>query len=50
MEGIRGILVEENLDGITSTLKSDHMNNLLQTVDGDFLDDKEKMIEIRTGS
>jgi radical SAM superfamily enzyme YgiQ (UPF0313 family) len=36
----------ENLDGITSTFKSDHMMNLLEDVEGKLPQDKEKMIEI----
>jgi len=35
----------ENIEGITSTLKSDHMNNLLQTVEGKFPDDKQQMLD-----
>jgi hypothetical protein len=34
----------ERLEGITSVLKSDHMNNLLEDVEGEFPDDKERMI------
>ena len=36
----------EQLDGINSTLKSDHMMNLLQTVEGTFPDDKPAMLKI----
>lgn len=36
----------ENLNGISSTLKSDHMYNLLQTVEGKFPEDKSSMIGI----
>lgn len=36
----------ENLDGITSTFKSDHMMNLLEDVEGRLPQDKERMIEI----
>ncbi|MCP4750763.1 MAG: radical SAM protein [Proteobacteria bacterium] len=35
----------EALEGITSTVKSDHMNNLLQTVEGTLPDDKEPMAD-----
>ena len=34
----------QNLDGITSILKSDHMLNLFQDLEGKFPEDKEKMI------
>ncbi|MBT5425679.1 MAG: radical SAM protein, partial [Bacteroidetes bacterium] len=37
------LLFLENLTGISSTLKSDHILNLLQEVEGRFPDDKEKM-------
>ncbi len=37
-------LLIERLAGITSVLKSDHMNNLLEDVEGEFPDDKERMI------
>jgi len=37
------LLFLEHLTGITSTLKSDHILNLLQEVEGRFPDDKEKM-------
>jgi radical SAM superfamily enzyme YgiQ (UPF0313 family) len=37
-------LLLENLHGINSVLKSDHMNNLLQTVEGRLPADREKMI------
>lgn len=36
----------ENLDGIHSTLKSDHILNLFQEVEGDFPGDKAKMLAI----
>ena len=36
----------ENLEGISSTLKSDHMNNLLQTVEGKFPEDKQQMLDV----
>ncbi len=46
-ERVREIrLFLENLEGITSTFKSDHMMNLLEDVEGDLPQDKEKMIEI----
>jgi len=35
----------ENLDGITSTIRSDHVLNLFVEVDGVFPDDKEKMMQ-----
>ncbi|NER03361.1 MAG: radical SAM protein [Okeania sp. SIO3C4] len=40
------LLFVENLDGITSTLKSDHILNLLQDVEGKFPEDKPKMIRV----
>jgi radical SAM superfamily enzyme YgiQ (UPF0313 family) len=39
-------LLIENLDGITSWIKSDHVLNLLEEVDGKFPADKEKMLMI----
>ena len=39
-------LLVEKLEGITSTLKSDHMMNLLQTVEGTFPQDKTAMLNI----
>ncbi len=36
----------EHLEGLNSTLKSDHMMNLLQTVEGTFPDDKPVMLKI----
>jgi len=36
----------ENLDGITSTLTSDHIMNLLEEVEGKFPEDKEKMLGV----
>jgi hypothetical protein len=36
----------ETLEGITSTVTSDHIMNLLEEVSGKFPDDKEKMIGI----
>jgi radical SAM superfamily enzyme YgiQ (UPF0313 family) len=36
----------ENIEGISSTLKSDHMMNLLQTVEGKFPGDKQLMLDI----
>jgi histone acetyltransferase (RNA polymerase elongator complex component) len=38
-------LLVQKLTGITSTLKSDHMMNLLQDVEGKFPDDKARMLE-----
>ncbi|MEZ4528384.1 MAG: radical SAM protein [Desulfobacterales bacterium] len=40
------LLFIEQLNGITSTLKSDHILNLFQEVEGVFPDDKKKMIGI----
>lgn len=40
------LLFLENLKGITSTLKSDHILNLFEEVQGDFPEDKEKMIGV----
>ena len=39
-------LLIENLEGITSTVKSDHILNLLEDVDGRLPYDKEKMLSI----
>jgi histone acetyltransferase (RNA polymerase elongator complex component) len=39
-------LLIENLNGITSTLKSDHIINLLPEVEGEFPKDKEKMLSV----
>lgn len=36
----------ENLDGITSVVKSDHILNLCENVEGTLPDDKEKMISV----
>lgn len=36
----------ENLNGITSRVKSDHVLNLLEEVDGQLPDDKEKMLNV----
>jgi hypothetical protein len=36
----------ETLEGITSTVTSDHIMNLLEEVSGTFPDDKEKMLKI----
>ena len=36
----------ENLDGITSTITSDHIMNLLEEISGRFPDDKEKMLSV----
>lgn len=38
------LLFLENLDGITSTVKSDHILNLFQEVEGCLPDDKERMM------
>ena len=38
-------LLVEQLDGITSIFKSDHMNNLLEDVEGQLPEDKAQMIE-----
>jgi hypothetical protein len=38
------MLLIESLDGITGVLKSDHILNLLQEVEGTFPDDKERMM------
>jgi len=40
------LLFLENLDSITSTLKSDHILNLFQDVEGRFPDDQGKMIQV----
>jgi hypothetical protein len=40
------LLFIENLDGITSVLKSDHILNLFQNVEGQFPEDKSKMMNI----
>ncbi len=40
------LLFIENLHGITSTLKSDHILNLFDDLEGKFPDDKEKLIDI----
>lgn len=39
------LLFLENLDGVTSTVRSDHVLNLFQEVDGVLPDDKEKMTQ-----
>lgn len=39
------LLLVKNLNGITSYLKSDHILNLLEEVEGQFPEDKPKMIE-----
>jgi len=36
----------ENLEGITSYIKSDHILNLLEDIDGKLPDDKEKMLSV----
>lgn len=38
------LLMLENLDGVTSTVKSDHILNLLQEVEGRLPDDREAML------
>nr|NIS39534.1 radical SAM protein [Desulfuromonadales bacterium] len=38
------LLMLEHLDGITSTVKSDHILNLLQEVEGTLPGDREKML------
>jgi hypothetical protein len=40
------LLFLENLDGITSTLKSDHILNLFEDIEGVFPQDKQKMIDV----
>jgi hypothetical protein len=40
------LLFLENLDGITSTLKSDHILNLFEDIEGVFPQDKQKMTDI----
>lgn len=40
------LLLLESLDGITSTLKSDHILNLFEDIEGVFPQDKKKMTEI----
>jgi len=40
------LLLIENLDGITSVLKSDHILNLFENIAGTFPDDKEHMLTI----
>ena len=42
------LLLLRNLDGITSVLKSDHILNLFEEVQGRFPDDKEDMISALT--
>ena len=39
-------LLIENLDGITSRFTSDHILNLLEEVEGEFPEDKEKMLAV----
>ena len=39
------LLFLQSLDGITSTVRSDHVLNLFQEVDGVLPDDKQKMIK-----
>jgi len=40
------LLFLQHLDGITSSLKSDHILNLFEDLEGKFPEDKEKMVEI----
>ena len=40
------LLFLEGLDGITSTLKSDHILNLFEDIEGQFPQDKKKMTEV----
>lgn len=40
------LLLIENLDGITSVFKSDHILNLFENIEGTFPDDKEHMLTI----
>ena len=40
------LLFLENLDGITSTIKSDHILNLFEEVDGKYPEDKERIIGV----
>jgi len=40
------LLLIENLDGITSVLKSDHILNLFENLEGIFPDDKERMLAV----
>ena len=40
------LLFIENLNGITSVLKSDHMLNLFDDLEGKFPDDKDRLLEI----
>lgn len=40
------LLLIENLDGITSQVKSDHMNNLLEEVEGVLPEDKSYMLDV----
>ncbi|NOY69566.1 MAG: radical SAM protein [Deltaproteobacteria bacterium] len=47
MEAAKEILIFlESLDGITSTIKSDHILNLFEDLEGKFPDDRRKMIGI----
>jgi len=39
-------LLIENLEGITSYIKSDHILNLLEEIDGKLPEDKEKMLSV----
>ncbi|MCP3924336.1 MAG: radical SAM protein [Desulfobacterales bacterium] len=40
------LILLENLDGITSTIKSDHILNLFEDIEGKLPEDKDKMIDI----
>ena len=39
-------LLIEHLDGITSYVKSDHVLNLLEEIDGKLPEDKQKMLDV----
>ena len=39
-------VVLENLEGITSTIKSDHILNLFEEIEGNLPDDKERMTSV----
>jgi hypothetical protein len=43
------LLLLEQLENITSTVKSDHSYNLLQEVDGSFPEDKQRLLDILRG-
>lgn len=46
MMAAENLLLIENLDGITSVFKSDHILNLFENLEGTFPDDKEHMLTI----